>query len=76
LRHEIDKAWIPSESSRHLEEMDWPNIPTARGFNSRAGLPTYVDEMRGLGNAVVPQVSEWIARRIVAVNANTTKEKE
>lgn len=65
-RWQSEKAWDASQPPRPVERMDWPNIPTARGFNSRAGLPDYVDEMRAIGNAVVPQVAEWIARRIVA----------
>ncbi len=28
------------------------------------GIPARVDRLRGLGNAVVPQITEWIARRI------------
>ena len=47
-----------------LEVHDWPEIPTDLGFNSRAGIPGYVDQCRCLGNAVVPQVAEWIGHRI------------
>lgn len=48
------------------------DLSSPRICRSRNGIPQYVDRIRGLGNAVVPQVAEWIGRRIVeATRANT-----
>lgn len=48
-----------------IQAVDWPHIPGPRGYGSRNGIPGGVDRLRALGNAIVPQVAEWIGRRIV-----------
>lgn len=42
----------------------WWSVEPAVG-RMAYGVPNRVDRLRGLGNAVVPQVSEWIGRRIM-----------
>ena len=41
---------------------DWPNPPT--GIRVDDGVSRRVDRLRCLGNAVVPQVAEWVGRRM------------
>ncbi len=36
------------------------------------GIPARVDRLRGLGNAVVPQITEWIAKRILEAEERLT----
>lgn len=33
------------------------------------GVPSRVDRLRGLGNAIVPQIAEWLGRQIMRVQA-------
>lgn len=41
----------------------WPIDPGIRGVDD--GIPNRVERLKALGNAVVPQVAEWIGRRIM-----------
>tara|TARA_R100001082_G_scaffold69014_1_gene39100 strand:+ start:225 stop:1106 length:882 start_codon:yes stop_codon:yes gene_type:complete len=40
------------------------------------GVPAQVDRIKGLGNAVVPQIVEWIARRILTLQHDAIAEGE
>jgi len=47
-----------------IERDGWWDIEPSVGRVAH-GVPARVDRLRALGNAVVPQVAEWIGRRIV-----------
>ncbi len=52
---------------RPIRESDWTVEPDVGRVAH--GVPARVDRLRGLGNAVVPQVAEWLGRRIMAIEA-------
>lgn len=52
---------------------DW-SVPAAVSTRVADGVPHRVDRLRALGNAVVPQVAEWIGRRIVEAHEQATTE--
>lgn len=58
-------AWKNSCSKhwRETPESDW-FVPESISVGVDDGLPNRMDRVRCLGNAIVPQISEWIAKRI------------
>lgn len=52
-----------SDTPRICQSTWWESEPTMDRVVD--GVPFQLDRYRGLGNAVVPQVAEWIGRRIV-----------
>ena len=42
----------------------WDCLPASRICRVATRLPNQMDRLRGLGNAIVPQIAEWIGRQI------------
>jgi DNA (cytosine-5)-methyltransferase 1 len=57
-------GWIGSSFRGPVIQSDWWESEPDVGRVAH-GVPARVDRLRGLGNAVVPQVVEWIGRRIL-----------
>jgi DNA (cytosine-5)-methyltransferase 1 len=58
---DAEVAWVPSLSEHrgHWE------VPTPDDVGTDDGIPARMDRLKALGNAVVPQVAEFIGRRIL-----------
>jgi len=58
--------WTEQTGWPEFANRDWWETEPAVGRVAN-GVSNRVDRLRGLGNAVVPQVAEWIGRRIMEV---------
>ena len=60
----------PIVPARLVQAENGIDLSAPRGMRSRAGFPDYVDRVRCVGNAVVPQVAQWIGERILEAESN------
>lgn len=64
---ERDGAAADAFAEGSIRQSDWWTTEPDMGRVAH-GVPSRVDRLRGLGNAVVPQVAEWIGRRLIDAN--------
>jgi hypothetical protein len=73
-------AWKTAPSGKWGDVVCWFEslVETGNGIISASesermvdGVPSWMDRHHALGNAIVPQVAEWLGRRIVAADALT-----
>jgi DNA (cytosine-5)-methyltransferase 1 len=66
-RHRI---FAQQEADSPITPFEWWDVEPNVG-RVAYGIPHRVDRLKGLGNAVVPQVAEWIGKRIMAANSKS-----
>ncbi len=64
-RKEKEEGGQSSESPRRIHAEEWFALSASRGLRSRNELADYVDRVKAIGNAVYPDVAEWIGRRLM-----------
>ena len=60
-----NRTWSKQQFARLVERELRVCLPAGKGQRVSDGVSNRVDRLRGLGNAVVPQVAEFIGRQIV-----------
>jgi DNA (cytosine-5)-methyltransferase 1 len=59
-------AWPEQQFARLLQDQIRISVPTGKSGGVVDGVLDRAHRLKALGNAIVPQIAEWIGRRIVA----------
>ena len=63
------ESWSREQFERLLQTETRLSVPAGKTGGISDGVSGRVDRLRALGNAVVPQVAEWIGRRLMQVDS-------
>ena len=66
-------AWPEQQFEGLLQDSLSLSVPTGKSGGISDGLPDRSHRLKGIGNAVVPQIAEWIGRQIVDATHKETK---
>lgn len=80
LPHRRERVFIVAYSRRPIagtigigklcdgQKIDWERLVLPRRGRNPYGIPDWVDRVAAIGNAVAPDIAEWIGRRITEAN--------
>lgn len=68
-----DTERLADKTTIHFDAFEHTYVSVPQHLRVDNGLPFGVAEVRGFGNAVVPQIAEWIGNRIVAIDNQNEK---
>jgi DNA (cytosine-5)-methyltransferase 1 len=70
-----EKPWSGEQFEGLVQAELRLSVPAGKSGGISDGLPDRIHRLKSLGNAVVPQIAEWIGRRIAVVTAGAANQQ-